>query len=48
MFWQPLGFFENSLRKQLWIPSLLLPLATIRALGHQHCPWAGRLLDLAF
>lgn len=36
MFWQPLGFFENSLRKQLWIPSSLLPLATTRALGHQH------------
>lgn len=36
MFWQPLGFFENSLRKQLRIPSSLLPLATVRALGHQH------------
>lgn len=36
MFWQPLGFFENSLRKQLWIPSLLLTLATVGALGHQH------------
>lgn len=36
MFWQPLGFFENSLRKQLRIPSPLLPLATVRALGHQY------------
>lgn len=25
MFWQALGFFENSLRRQLWIPSALLP-----------------------
>lgn len=27
MFWQLLGFFAKSLRKQLWIPSWLLPLA---------------------
>lgn len=36
MFWQALQPFENSLRKQLWVPSALLPLATDRALGHQH------------
>lgn len=34
MFWQLLGVFENSLRKQLWIPSPSLPRATTRALGH--------------
>lgn len=32
MCWQLLGFSENSLRKQLWIPSSLLPLATGGAL----------------
>lgn len=26
MFWQLLSFFENSLRKQLWVPSSLFPL----------------------
>lgn len=36
MFWQALRFFENSLRKQLWLPSAELPLATVRTLGHQH------------
>ena len=43
MFWQPLGFFENSLRKQLWIPSPLLSLAALRALEHQHRPSGCRL-----
>lgn len=47
MFWQPLGFFENSLRKQLWIPSPLLSLATHRALEHQQCPQVLSLSDLA-
>lgn len=36
MFWQLLRFFENSLRKQLWIPSSLFPLATMGALGPWH------------
>lgn len=45
MFWQLLGFFENSQRRQLWIPSPSLPLATTRALGRTGCPQAPRLPD---
>lgn len=51
MFWQLLGFFASSLRKQLWIPSWLLPLAGVGALEHPgtpaRCPQAPRPLELA-
>lgn len=47
MFWQPLRFFENSLKKQLWIPLCVVPLATVSAGTLMPCPQPLRLVDLA-